>query len=133
MKTTLKQYGLALFEVVAGKSPSEAKAVIKKFVELLVRENMLAKVDKIIAEFVEIWHERNGITLAEVRSANGLDKVNIKLLKKYIAGLTGAKEVLLNEKIDKNILGGVVIRYGDKVIDGSLRTQLEELRKKMVK
>jgi len=62
-----------------------------------------------------------------------LDKASIKLLENYIAELSGAKEVVLNEKIDKNILGGVVIRYGDRVVDGSLRTSLEELKNKMIK
>ena len=37
------------------------------------------------------------------------------------------------KKIDKNILGGVIIRYGDKVVDGSLKTQLEDLKEKLIK
>lgn len=133
MKTTPKQYALALYESLDGKSAGEIKAVIKKFVELLAGKNMLSKADKIEAEFVEIWHGKNGIILAEVRSANGLDKANVKLLKKYIAGLTDAREVLLKEKIDKNILGGVIIKYGDKILDASLKTSLNDLKEKMIK
>jgi len=62
-----------------------------------------------------------------------LDKETGKLLKNYITGLSGAKEVLVSEKTDKNILGGVIIKYGDKVLDGSLKTSLEELKEKMIK
>jgi len=94
---------------------------------------MLNKADKISAEFIKIWNEKYGIVEASATSANGLDKASIKLLENYIAELSGAKEVVLNEKIDKNILGGVVIRYGDRVVDGSLRTSLEELKNKMIK
>lgn len=133
MKTTPKQYALALYESLDGKSAGKVKAIIKKFVELLARENMLAKADKIAAEFIKIWNKKNNFIEAEAVTASGLDKAGVKLLKNYVTKLTGAREVLLSEKIDKNILGGVVIRYGDKIVDGSLKTRLEELREKMIK
>ena len=66
-------------------------------------------------------------------SARELNKETIKLLKSYVIKLSGAKEVVVDEQVDKNILGGVVIKYGDKVIDGSLKAQLEELKDKLVK
>lgn len=133
MKSTPKQFAMALYEALDGKTSAQVKVAIKKFVEFLAGENMISKAEKITAEFVKVWHEKNNIIEAEAISSSGLDKTNIKLLKNYIVGLSGAKEVLLSEKIDKNILGGVVIRYGDKVIDGSLRNSLDELRDKLVK
>ncbi|MFA6306739.1 MAG: ATP synthase F1 subunit delta [Patescibacteria group bacterium] len=133
MRIKPKQLALSLYESVDGKSPSQVKAVIAKFIELLAEKNMLAKEDKIIAQFIKIWNEKRGIIEAEAAGANKLDKANIKLLENYIIKLSGAKEVLISEKIDKNILGGVIVRYGDKIIDGSLKTQLEELKSKLVK
>lgn len=133
MKITAKQFALSLYESLEGKTAGQVKVIIKKFVEFLAGKNMLDRADKIEAEFLKIWHEKNGIIEAEVRSANDLDKANVKLLKKYIAALAGAKTVSLKEKIDKNILGGVIIKYGDKILDASLKTQLEELREKLVK
>ncbi|MBI2459190.1 MAG: ATP synthase F1 subunit delta [Parcubacteria group bacterium] len=133
MKITPKQSALSLYEALEEKSAGQIKAVIKKFVELLARDNMLGASDKIIVQFVKIWHEKQGLVEAEAISANGLSQANIKLLENYIIKLAGAKTVSLNEKIDKNILGGVVIRYGDKILDASLKTQLEELKEKMVK
>lgn len=133
MKITVKQFALSLYETVDGKTSGQVKAVIKKFVELIAQKDMLAKADKIAAQFVKIWNEKHGIVEAQVASANGLDKASVKLLENYITKLSGAKEVLISEKIDKNILGGVVIRYGDKVVDGSLKTSLEELKNKMIK
>ncbi len=133
MKIKPKQFALSLYEAVDGKSPSEVKAIITGFVKLLAEKKMLAKADKISAEFTKIWNEKHGIIEANISSANNLDKANIKLLENYIAELSGAKEVLLTEKIDKNILGGVVIRYGDRVVDGSLKTQLAELKEKLIK
>lgn len=133
MKITAKQFALSFYESLEGKTAEQAKAVIKKFVEFLAGKNMLDQADKIEAEFLKIWNEKNGIIEALLISANELDKANIKLLKNYIAVLAGAKTVSLKEKIDKSILGGVVIRYGDKVIDGSLKTTLNNLKEKLIK
>ena len=133
MKIKVKQLALSLYESIDGKTSGQAKVVIEKFVELLAEKNMLNKADKISAEFIKIWNEKYGIVEASATSANGLDKASIKLLENYIAELSGAKEVVLNEKIDKNILGGVIIRYGDRVVDGSLKTQLVDLKDKLIK
>lgn len=124
---------MALYESSDGKPTGQVKATIAKFVELMAKKNMLNKADKVIEQFVKIWNEKKGIVEAEVSSTNDLDKASVKLLENYIIELSGAKEVLLSEKIDKNILGGVVIKYGDRVVDGSLRTTLEELKNKMIK
>lgn len=133
MKITPKQFSLSLYEAIDGKTSGQAKVVIEKFVELLAEKNMLAQADKISAEFIKIWNEKHGIVEASATSANGLDKASIKLLENYIVELSGAKEVVLNEKIDKNILGGVIIKYGDKVLDGSLKTTLSDLKDNLVK
>jgi len=133
MKIKPKQFALSLYEAIDGKTSVQAKVVIEKFVGLIAQKNMLTKADKISAEFIKIWNEKNGIVEAEVSSANDLDKASVKLLENYIMELSGAKEVFISEKIDKNILGGVIIRYGDRVVDGSLRTSLEELKNKMIK
>jgi len=133
MKITVKQLALSLYEVVDGKTSVQVKAVIEKFVEFLAGKNMLAKADKIAAQFVKIWNEKHGIIKAEVATANSLDKASLKLLEDYITKLSGAKEILISEKIDKNIFGGIIIKYGDRVVDGSLRTTLEELKNKMIK
>jgi F-type H+-transporting ATPase subunit delta len=133
MKITARQYALSLSEAVDNKSAREVEAIIKKFIELLAGRNQLGEAEKIIAEFVKIWNDQRGVVEAEVASADGLAKEIVKLLKNYIAELSGAKEVLISEKIDKNILGGVVIKYGDKVLDGSLKMALADLREKLIK
>jgi len=133
MKITPKQYALSLYETVDGKSSGEVKAVIKKFVEFLAKKNQLSKAEKIIVEFIKIWNDKRGIVEVRSVSAKGLDKETVKLLKNYIIKLSGAKEVIMNQEINKDILGGVVIRYADKVVDGSLRTQLGDLKEKLIK
>ncbi|MDD4271648.1 MAG: ATP synthase F1 subunit delta [Patescibacteria group bacterium] len=133
MKITIKQFALSLYETVDGKSPNQVKAVIKKFVEILAENNQLSKAEKITAEFIKIWNNKHGIVEARAVSAKVLEKPAVKLLKDYIVKLSGAKEVMLSREINKDILGGVVIRYGDRVVDGSLKTQLVDLKDKLIK
>lgn len=133
MKTTAKQFALSLYESAEGKTAGEVKIAVKKFVELLALKGRLSQGKKIIEEFGKIWNEKRGIVEAEAVSANELDNASVKLLENYILKLSGAKSAIVKERIDKSLLGGVVIRYGDKVIDGSLKMALEELKEKMVK
>ncbi|MDD4900893.1 MAG: ATP synthase F1 subunit delta [Patescibacteria group bacterium] len=133
MRITPKQFALSLYEAADGKSASQVKAIIAKFIEILVKNNALSMAEKIEKEFLKIWNERQGIVEAEIITAHGLGREIMKMLKDYLGHLTKAKEVVVHEKEDKNILGGVVIRYGDKILDGSLRSQLAELKEKLIK
>ncbi|MFH1822227.1 MAG: ATP synthase F1 subunit delta [Patescibacteria group bacterium] len=133
MKITPKQYAGSLYDLTVGKNDSQLKDVIKSFINVLLENNDFGKAKKIIEEFEKIWNKEEKTVEAEVTSAKELDNELIKLLKNYIINLFNAKRVNLNNKIDKNILGGVIIKYEDKVIDGSLKTKLRELKNKMQK
>jgi len=93
----------------------------------------LKKAKDIARELDKIYRKEEGVLEAEITSANPLKKEIIKILKDYIAEMSGAKKVEVKESVDKNILGGVVIRYEDKIIDGSLRNRLSELKRDLAK
>lgn len=133
MKVLVKQYAKTLYNLFDGKKKNEVEKIIAEFVAVLAENNDLGKIKKIIAEFEKFWNKERGIVEAEITSARGLDKDVVKLLNSYIVKLSGAKEVIMSEKVDKNLLGGVVLRFGDKVVDGSLRNRLEDLKQKMLK
>lgn len=133
MKITAKQYALSLFGSIDGKKEKDAGEIIKKFFQSLVRNNQTALLDKILKQFVDIWNKKRGIVEAEVTSAKELDKNTIKLLNDYMADLAKAKEIVLKQVVDKDILGGAVIRYEDQVLDGSLKTRIKDLKEQMVK
>ena len=133
MKISNKQYARILYQVAAGKKDDEIKDTVRNFAEVLAYFNDLGRGEKIINEFVKIWNKEQGIVEAEAISAKELNREVVKLLNGHIAELSGARKVLLSQEADKNILGGVIIKYKDKILDGSLRTQLNELRSEMVK
>jgi len=133
MNIPIKQYAKTLYKLLDGKSKSEAEKIILEFVAVLTANNDLGKLKKIISEFGVVWNKEKGIVEAEITSASELSKDIVKLLDDYIAKLSGAKEVIIKEKVDKSILGGVIMRYADKVLDGSLKTKIEELKSNLVK
>jgi len=133
MKITPKQYAVALYESIKDKKEDKAKAVLGEFVKALIHNNDISKERKIILEFEKIWNKKKGIVEAEIISANDLDKPIVKLLNKYIANLSKSEQVVSRQLIDKNLLGGAVLKYGDKIIDGSLKTRLNNLKEEMVK
>jgi len=133
MKITPKQYAQSLYQAACGKKQSDVKGVIENFVKVLINNNYIAKADQIIKQFKKIWNKEQGIVKAEVISARKLDIKITKLLNNYIAKLSGAKTIDLRQEVDKSILGGVVIKYEDKVLDGGLKTRLTDIKNKMIK
>lgn len=128
MKITSKQYAQALFELVEGKTEEELSSVLSNFVETLAAHNQITKIDGIINHFETLWNKENGIVNAEIISANKLDSSMIDILKDYITKNTNAKDIQLKTKVNKNILGGVVIKYGDTIFDASLKNRLQDLK-----
>ena len=133
MKITPKQYAESLYEAISEKGKKEAEAAVVNFVNILFANNDASKINNIIDLFEKKWNKEEGVVEAEIISKEKLSSGIIKSLNDYIAKLSGAKKVIMNEKEDKNILGGVVIKYEDKIFDASLKTKLEDLNSNMIK
>ena len=133
MKITIKQYAQSLYEVLAEiESEADVKVALNNFVKLLSARRSLNKTGKIIAEFEKIWNREQGIVEGELVSAKKLDNGIIELLNCHIVKLLSIKEVNLANQIDKNILGGFIVKVGDTVIDGSVKNQLNNLKNKLI-
>ncbi|PIR92037.1 ATP synthase F1 subunit delta [Candidatus Falkowbacteria bacterium CG10_big_fil_rev_8_21_14_0_10_44_15] len=133
MKVSFKQYAQSLYAVVReAESDGDIKAAVENFVKIIAARRDLGKTMRIIAEFEKIWNEERGITEGELISARELDKEIVALLHNYIVKLLSVKkEVKLENKIDKSILGGFVAKVGDTVVDGSVKRQLESLKNEL--
>lgn len=128
MKISSRQYAQSLYESVADKSEKEVSAVLKSFVLLLGRNRELNKAEEIISAFNEIWNKANGEIVATLVSARKLDADTKKMIISYLEDKAGAKKIALTEEIDEKLIGGFVLKYNGKVIDGSLRNSLDELK-----
>ena len=76
--------------------------------------------------------ERSGVVSAEITSARPLSEMEKAEMRTNLEKLTG-KRINLNFATDESLIGGVVTRLGSTVYDGSVKTQLEELKQQLVK
>ena len=104
----------------------------RNFMFVLSDRNRLAALSAVVDAFGALYDKRVGRVRARVTSAQGLDAASVKVLRDHLKRITGAKEVIVQEDVDPQLLGGIVTRVGDLVLDGSVRTQLRLLRDQLV-
>jgi len=132
MKISPKQYARSLYEVVAEmESENDIRVAVKNFVRVVVRGRQTSKLNKIIHEFNTIWNKERSIVEGELVSAKKISEETMELLNSYIIKLLNVENVELDNKVDENILGGFVAKLGDTVIDGSVKSQLQNLKHKL--
>lgn len=117
-----------LESLIAKAKPTKTTA---NFLRVLLKNSRLTELGEINDKFASILEERSGHIAAEVTSARDLSDEQKRELRSNLEKLTG-KQVQLNFGIDQDIIGGVVTRVGSTVYDGSVRTQLENLREQLV-
>lgn len=110
---------------------SNSSKTTANFLQILMKNGRLSELGEINERFDQVLDERNGIVSASVISARPLGDVEKSDLLASLAKMTG-KQVKLNYNTDENIIGGVVTRIGSVVYDGSVKTQLENLRQEMI-
>ncbi len=96
--------------------------------QLLVARNRLHLVQSLAVEYKRLMNAYGGVELAEVATAVPVSDQEGEMVGKGLAAMSG-KKVTLELSVDPEILGGFVARLGDKLIDASARTRLQELRK----
>ncbi len=99
---------------------------VRAFASLLVEENRTALLPSIADALRELVEEAEGRVVAEVRVARELAPGELEALTRALSRRVGA-EVTVSVKVDEQIVGGVVTRVGDLLLDGSVKTQLESL------
>lgn len=129
MKVTPTQYANTLYKLTEGKEKSQVDSIAKKFTALLIKNGQLKMAGKIIEKFSGIYNQKNGIVEAEVTTRDKIQDTITKQIEKYIKEKYKAKEVVINNKIDENIKGGIVIKVGDEIIDTSIKNHLINLNK----
>jgi F-type H+-transporting ATPase subunit delta len=98
---------------------------------LMLRRGRIEELPRVAAEFQRLDNERQGITRATATSASALSADDVRALTARLEEMTGGR-VELDVKVDPSLLGGLVVRVGDRLIDGSVRSRLERLRNQLV-
>jgi ATP synthase F1 delta subunit len=112
------------------KAVVDAEEPFMNFLEALIERYRMPVIFRIRARFDQLWEEEHKLLPVQVTSAVELDKNTINEIGERI-GEQVKREVELSSSVDPNILGGVVLRVGNFVLDASIRNRLEQLRKQV--
>ncbi|PIZ94993.1 MAG: ATP synthase F1 subunit delta [Candidatus Magasanikbacteria bacterium CG_4_10_14_0_2_um_filter_37_12] len=126
-KISNKQFAESLYEITIDLDGKDLELVLQKFVELLFRHHKLTQATRIIIEFESIVKKKEGVVELEITSARELDSETIAQIKKVFG-----KKVEALQRVDNGLIGGIKIKMEDKILDGSVRTQINSLKKCLV-
>ena len=109
-----------------------ADETVQNFLGLLIENHRMPALFRIRRELDRMWQEVNQLLPVQVTSAVELDEAVISRIGEEIGRQTGRK-VELTTTVDPDVLGGIVLRVGNSILDASIRTRLERLRKQVAR
>ncbi len=107
---------------------AEIGGIAANFVRLVTVKRRLFTLRAMIADYKKLYDASRGVTRAEVTSAMALSDANLSALKDQLKAASGGREVDLDVKVDPSIIGGLMVKLGSRMVDGSLKTKLNAIR-----
>ena len=104
--------------------------MVRNLGSLLVTRNSVDSIGDVSTAYNRLVDDRLGRQQIEVTTAVELDSAEAERIRQFVVGLI-QREVVMSTRVDEAILGGMVIQIGDRLLDGSTRSKLEELRKQI--
>jgi ATP synthase F1 delta subunit len=111
---------------------SGADPTVTNFLKLLIENHRMPVIFRVRRGYDELWEEENKLLPVQITSAVELDEATVKQIGDRIAEQTGQR-VDLSASVEPDILGGIVVRVGNQVLDASVRNRLEQLRKQVAR
>ncbi len=105
-----------------------ADPAVVNFLETLLERHRMPAIFRIRDAYGRMWDDENQLLPVEVTSAVDLDDATVKSIGERIGEQTGQR-VELTSKVDPSILGGIVLRVGNSILDASIKHRLDQLRK----
>jgi F-type H+-transporting ATPase subunit delta len=102
--------------------------IAANFIRLVTTKRRLFFIREMIADYRKLYDASRGVTRAEVTSAAALTDANVAALKESLRAASGGREVALDMKVDPSIIGGLIVKLGSRMVDGSLKTKLNAIR-----
>jgi F-type H+-transporting ATPase subunit delta len=111
---------------------TDADPTFMSFLEVLLEGHRMPAIFAIESRYEQLWREQMKLLPVEVTSAVDLDSQLVASLGDRIGAQTG-RRVELSSRVDPEILGGIVLRVGNFVLDASIRNQLNQLRRQVAR
>jgi F-type H+-transporting ATPase subunit delta len=105
-----------------------ADPIFLNFLRLLIEKHRMPVIYRIRQQYERLWEEEHRMLPVEITSAIELDPATAESLGARI-GERAERRVRLAARVDPDIIGGIVVRVGNSILDASIRTRLEQLRR----
>jgi F-type H+-transporting ATPase subunit delta len=126
MRLSPAQYAQALFEAIEQTNPKDHEIILEKFVKILAQNGDIAKYPAIETELRSLELKKSGISEAVTTLAKDIE-FNSQIVDDL--NKVSRQKVEIRKKIDSDIVGGVIVKIDDTLIDASVKGQLNELSK----
>ena len=103
------------------------------FVTIIISKDRYKDIDAILDYFIAEVKQYKGIGVATVTTAVPLRLEQRRKIEQRLLDTTSYKKMEMNYLLDKSLIGGMVIRIGDRVVDSSIKSKLDALQKKLMK
>lgn len=114
--------------ILKGIFEKKVQPITMSIFDILVRKNRINLLPELAESFHNIFNQQKGIAEATLTITFEPDETLRNKFKGIVQKATGAKTVVLNERISDNIIGGYILTVGDQQIDDSIKTKLKELQ-----
>jgi F-type H+-transporting ATPase subunit delta len=111
-----------------GKLLDGVDPVVENFLKLLIENHRVPAIFRVRREFEVLYEQENKLLPVTITSAVALDEATVKSIGDAIGKQTG-QQVELTADVDPDVLGGLIVRVGNSILDASIRNRLENLRR----
>jgi F-type H+-transporting ATPase subunit delta len=129
---SIKNLASAIYESSFDKEGSSLDSILEKSVVFLRDNNLLGKKEELLKAIEDIVNKENGIVKVKISSSEKLKDDTQKEIEKYIKEKYKASKVLIEEKVDPNLLGGIKLEIGDDIIDTTLLNKIHQLQNYLI-
>lgn len=109
---------------------SDADETLVNFLDLLIENHRMPVIFRLRRAFDRLWEEENRMLSVQLTSAVPLDPATVEQVGKQIGKHTG-KQIDLTTEVNDGIVGGIVLRVGNSILDASIKNRLERLKKEV--
>ncbi len=126
-KITITQLAQLLHDLTFDAKESDLDLIMEKFLQLLRKEKKTGMIREIINAYIVIYNKRNGIkriltTFAHKVDENMLENIGLVLEKEF-----KETKIEIRKRLDPTILGGIIFRYEDTIIDASVKNKIDTI------
>jgi ATP synthase F1 delta subunit len=114
------------------KAVTGADPAFMNFLEALIERHRMPAIFRIKAQYQDMWEDARDLLPVELTSAIELDSATVASIGERVGEQT-KRTVELTSTVDPDILGGIVLRVGNVILDASIRNRLEQLRKQVAR